>query len=346
MQKSVRVTVTVLLLLAVALTASACGDRAKALRERAAKTYAALKDYEVVAEVTSGEGERADRFVIRQSMRTPDSYRLEWLEPADIKGQLMIRNGRALWSYDPLAGELIISGISPDNFDSNDRILLGDIMARFTSVTDAKYLRSEPGESGALAVVEYADPAPYQQGNKVRLWADAKTGLAERVEYLYSDGSPIQTVVFRELSLNPGLPDGRFNFAVPAGTKVINDDSAVRTVDLEQARRLADFQVLLPARVPDGFALTEVTVSGAEDNLLVTLAYTSGERLIQLSESKYDGAESGRPGGATQVIDGVEYAVDAAEGFASISWTRDGVDITLTADLTLEELFSIAASLK
>jgi outer membrane lipoprotein-sorting protein len=346
MLKPMRRTATMSLVLVLALSGAACGNRARALCDRAAKTYAALTDYQVVTEIISGGGGPNDRVVIQQSMRKPDSYRLDSLEPVDIKGQTMIRNGRALWSYDPVARELIISGIDAANYDSNDRIILADVIARFATVKDAKYLRSEQGDTGTLAVVEYPDPAPDQDGNLVRLWADAKTGIPERVEYIYRDGSVTQTVVFRDLRQNPGLPDDRFNFAVPPGTTIINDDSAAHSVTLEEARRTADFQIMLPDRLPEGYDLTDISLSGGGDNLLVTLSYTSGERLIELSEGKYSGIDGAAPGSVKQVVNGVEYSVDAAEGFATIGWTRDGVSITLTADRPLEELFSIAESLK
>lgn len=335
------------LILAAVLVGAGCGDRARALRERAARTCADLTDYEVTAEIISGGGARSDRMVIRQAARVPDSYRLDALAPDDIKGQTTIRNGRALWAYDPAARELIVSGIGAVNYDSNSRIILHDIMMRFAAAADARFLRSERGPDGSLAVVEYADPTSEQGSVRVRLWADARTGIPARVEYLYRDGTVNQTVIFRDLRLNPGLPVDRFNFAVPAGTRVIEDDNATRSVSLEEARRTVDFRLLVPQGLPAGFALTDVSVAGAGDDLLVILSYTAGERLIQLTETKYAGGDdSGSPGSVRRVVNGTEYRVEAADGFATIEWTRDGVRLSLTADLSLEELFGLAQTVK
>ncbi|MGE5561564.1 MAG: hypothetical protein ACM3XN_11055 [Chloroflexota bacterium] len=334
------------LLLALALTGAACGDRAEALRERAARTYADLIEYEVVTEVISG-GARGDAVTLRQSMRKPDSYRLDALAPDDIRGQTTIRNGRALWYYDSHAGELVISGLGSADFDSNERVVLAGIMAAFTTADGIRYVRQENSDGGSVAVVEYPDPAPGQEGNLVRLWADVRTGVPQRVEYVYSDGSVTQTVVFRDFVANPGLPADRFNFAIPPGTSIINDDTAVRSVSLEEARRAVDFQILLPTPVPDGYRLSDVSIGGSGDGAFITLSYTAGERLMQLYESKYTGGSGmSFPGATRQVVGDVEYAVDAADGFATISWARDGVSLSLTADTSLEELFSIAESLK
>lgn len=332
------------LILAAVMVGAGCGDRARTLRERAARTCAGLTDYEVTTEIISG-GARSDRMVVRQAARAPASYRLDALAPDDIKGQTTIRNGRALWVYDPAARELIISGIGPASYDSNSRIILRDIMMRFAAAADARFLRSERGPDGTLAVVEYADPTS-EQGS-VRLWADAKTGAPARVEYLYRDGTVSQAVIFRDLRLNPGLPLDRFNFAVPAGTRVIEDDNATRSVSLEEARRIADFRLLLPEELPAGFALTDVSIAGAGDDLLIILSYTAGERLIQLTEAKYAGGDDSiSPGSVRRIVNGTEYRVEAADGFATIAWTRDGVSLSLTADLKLEELFGLAQAVK
>lgn len=345
MNRANRWTAVLVVLLAALTVGVGCGDRARILRERAARTCAGLIDYEVMTEIMSGQGERSDCMIIRQAARAPASYRLDALAPDDIKGQTTIRNGRALWAYDPAAQELIISGFGPTSFDSNSRILLRDIMGGFAAASDARLVRRERGPRGDLAVLEYADPRA--ERGRVRLWADDKTGIPTRVEYLYPDGTVSQTVTFRDLRLNPGLPQDHFNLAVPAGIRVITDDSATRSVSLEEAEQMADFRLHLPEELPPGFALTDISVAGAGDDLMVIFSYTLGDRLIQLSETRYSGGDGGStPGSMRRVVNGTEYYVEAADGFATIAWTLDGVNLSLTADLKLEELFDLAQAVR
>jgi len=155
----------------------------------------------------------------------------------------------------------------------------------------------------------------------------------------------------------------------PAGAEVARTDEGHRRVAPGDAAAAAGFVPLVPAFVPEGYALAEVAVArnpgpyapGAEPSTraLVTVAYRRGLDLLLVTTSLADGptrrsAEPGDgPGRAEWVVlaggalDGSDAAVVLVPGSVPhLSATAGGLGVTVSGNLARAELLRVAESLR
>jgi hypothetical protein len=162
-------------------------------------------------------------------------------------------------------------------------------------------------------------PTAAAPGDRLTVVVDRASGMPVRVTESKA-GAVLRELRIEELAVDRPLPAATFRLELPAGAEVMRSDDGFRRVPLDRVAAAVGYRPLVPAWVPDGYALAEVAVAGH----VASLSYRRGiEQLVVTTRPREE-----RP------------APDP-----SLSTTRGALSVTVGGDLTRAELARIARSL-
>jgi len=353
------------LVLALTLVLGGCGRTGErtvwqVIQEQSEK----IQDYAVTVEITLYQAGSSQVQVARQWYRQPNSYRVEVVAPAEARGQLVVFDGRAYWFYNErekvatYLEEAKARGLLPGEEFLADallrQVLTGSgVQYLGTAELDGKpaYLFKLPGlglgegQEDDLPATESRPQAGANRSSFRRVWISRQWGLPLRMEGYAAPDKLIYTVSYTQLEVNQGLTAGFFSFQPPPGVQVIKGELGTELITLEEARRLASFPLLLPAYLPPGFRQTAVGRTGSGEGLTVVLFYEGEGGSLTLSERRLVG-ELTMPGARRVIYEGVPFFILEGTDFTLLSWSSQGVDLSLLGHLPLAEMIKIALSVR
>jgi len=314
---------------------------------------AEITDFSATMVVTSSYGEEG--MTMRATIVTipPDKSRVEYTEPAELEGMVMVTNGSTMWTYDPaknqvmkmalpedMPSEMDYTQIVRDLLDENDISLEGveDVGGRSTYVIKAT--PKNETEHGLFS--------------NTRVWVDRENWMLLGMELYDKDDNLLSKVEYRDITFNTGIPDSEFIFEAPAGAEVVEtslEDMMPKEMTLDEVRANLTFDPKTPSYLPDGYEFDRATVfddlygNGQE---LVSLQYTDGSGVLDLTERVSDDTEeSGTMMGEPEIvsINGTDGEFTSMFGMNTLRWSADNVDYSLSGEFEKDELVKVAESL-
>jgi len=202
---------------------------------------------------------------------------------------------------------------------------------------------------------------------------DRETGFPVRV-VASREGRRVYETRIEDLRVNPPVPEDAFVLEFPEGMDVPRTDYGFRRVRFDEVASLVDYEPLVPARVPQGYRLSEIMVSenptptGAlESNPavgdIVSLSYRRGlDQFIVTTRPVADDPEAwsdpfDRGEGHVSGPEQVTFSAGALAGeqgelvvdpmtIPHVWVTTDQLVVTVSGDLLRPELLEIAESLQ
>jgi outer membrane lipoprotein-sorting protein len=354
MKRQTKQIAAVLLVLAAVLI-SGCTDDMSAdqIAARMEAKQESIEDFSATMVMTSSFGGETENTQVKIMTKTPDKTRSEFIEPSELAGTVMVRNGSTMWMYDPAKKqvtkmelpedepfEMDYSKIVRDLMDENDISLEGieDVGGRSTYVIEAT-----PRDESKRKFI-----------SKTRVWVDRENWMLLGTEMYDADGNPMVKVEYRDTTFNTGIPDSEFIFEVPEGAEVVEavveesfEDRMPEKMTLEEARANLTFDLKTPSYLPEGYEFDHVMVTGGEREV-VSLKYTNGDERLYLSEWISDDTEQSRPRmGDPEVvsINGTDGEFTSMFGMNTLQWSAGGIDYSLSGTLEKDELVNVAESM-
>ena len=353
MKRQTKQIATVLLVLA-ALLASGCTDQ---ISEMSADEIASMMeakqesivDFSATMVMTSSYGGEDATMQARMVTIPPDKSRVEYIEPAELAGMVMVTNGSTMWTYDPAKNQVTKMALPEDMpsamdytqivkgiLDENDISLEGieDVGGRSTYVIEA----TPKNESNRKFI------------SKTRVWVDRENWMLLGTEMCDADGNPMVKVEYRDVTFNTGVLNSEFILDVPEGARVVEEsfeDLMPEKMTLEEARSNITFNLTTPAYLPDGYELNHAMVMGGTREV-VSLQYANGDVQLYLSEWISDDTErSGMMMGEPEIvsINGTDGEFTSMFGMNTLQWSADGIDYSLSGVIEMDELVNVAESL-
>ena len=97
----------VLLVLAAVLISGCTEDMsAEQIAARMEAKQESIKDFSATMVMTSSFGGETETMRAKIMTKTPDKTRSEFIEPSELAGTVMVRNGSTMWTYDPLKNQV------------------------------------------------------------------------------------------------------------------------------------------------------------------------------------------------------------------------------------------------
>jgi outer membrane lipoprotein-sorting protein len=193
--------------LIVCIALSGCSDKTAKKPEDVQKLLMKLKTYQcdVVFVVTNNKSTNV--YKAKHMYKFPDKYRIEVLEPNELKGQTTIYNGDKAYIYHPQLNTYL----NTQNFNNSMEYstFVGAFVERFKDNGGARFkLDSFQDKQCYVLELPIKDENPYRTMEKI--WIDTDSILPVKVEILDKNNKVNAQVLYENFVVNPKLEDSLF----------------------------------------------------------------------------------------------------------------------------------------
>ena len=353
--------VLVTLSLVLTLFVSACQSRptVEEIVANVREVEASTEDAHAVLEVSLQAQGMDEDAVVEVWEKRPNKLRAEVLEASDPKfvGIVSVTDGQQGWMYNPTENEVIVGEADRDEL-SNPREMLQfaeKIIQRVLDTSEVELVDEE--EVAGVATYKLAftpkedsDETVLPVGSQATLWVDQERWIVLQAHFV-GDMVGEGWMRVRSFDLNAGIADMRFQFEVPEGAEVIDfEDMEPVPVTLDEALEQAEFPLLVPSYVPEGTTLIDVLAMDhgvvlrydhAEVSFTVVQRLEREENQERFLELEVLPQESVTVRGQTATL-----FADEGAGKSLLTWTENGVDVTIAGDIGRDEILKVAESLQ
>jgi len=242
-----------------------------------------------------------ETMVMDYDYKQPNMIRMEYIEPPEVAGHIIVSNGTHEWMYDPIKN-LVQTKTIPESAQTNrsrDALFLKDLIDTCTIV---------PNGTGNVAGRQCnritATPDDAFMPMSVDVWLDRWNWMPLKIE-TYQNGELLMRMEYQDIEFNVDIPNSTFEFEIPEGATVDSTDetAAPATMTIEEAQAEVSFDIKEPVYLPPGYEMRSVTVtpvSASDDGVIIIYTNTTDENMlssqltmVQLIESAYN--ESAEP---------------------------------------------------
>ncbi len=264
--------------------------------------------------------------VVRQRVfrKRGDKQRIETLEPVTEAGQLVVSNGVLLWEYSPQRGFVVQRQLPSPTMLKNNRERSAQLIreALVLQYAGRRTMAKRPSHSILIK----------DKGGRLlrKCWVDADSNVELQVE-TYGENSSLSTSIeITSIDYSPSFVPGMFDFAAPAGVKIVHAPAPARRMTLAAAQRIAGFSAVVPTYLPPSyvFEADRVAVTTYRGLPTLWLTFCNGLDTFSLFENKC-----------------AQNSVAARQQTCATQWCDNGVCFTLVGNLTSDEVEKLVKSL-
>jgi outer membrane lipoprotein-sorting protein len=301
-----------------------------------------------------------ETMVMDYAYKQPNMIRMEYTEPSEVAGQVMVSNGTHIWMYDP-SENLVKTESIPAYAQTNrsrDALFLKDLLDTCAIVSNGTG-RVSGRQCHRITATPEGMPM------SVEVWLDKWNWMPLMIK-TYQNGELMMSMEYRDIEFNVDIPNSTFEFEIPEGATVESTDETATpaTMTIEEAQAEVSFDIKEPVYLPSGYEVDSVMVtpvSASEDGVVLVYGNATDENMlaaqltmVQLVESAYnESAETmPMPEGDNETItvgDGYDCTVTTMEtAFGKtvvLQWNDGTRDYMLASSLDQEELIDIANSI-
>ncbi len=309
-----------------------------------------IKDFSATMVIATELGGKSEMAKAKIMNKMPDKSRIEYLEPAEMAGQLMVNDGKTIWSYDPKKNEVTrmdmpeISKPSEQDYTQSIKELLNQ--------TDISYQGTENFEGRSVYIIK-ASPrnGSMFMGIRYSMLVDSENWMPLKIEMFDKNDKLMTSIEYRDIKFNTGIPDSEFEFKVPEGANVVTRElpAPPKQMTLEEVRKDVNFTVLTPSYLPEGYIFESATVFKYDTKEIVSLTYQKGSENLMLSEKQMDDANPPPELGDIEKvsINGVEgKMMSGFDESKMLTWNNGKLELGLSGPLGKEEMIKVAGSIK
>lgn len=344
----------VALSLLLSLFLGGCQNRptAEEIVAKMREVEASTEDAHAVLELSVQSQVMDGDLVLEVWEKKPNKFRAEVLEAGDAElvGAISVTDGDQVWMYDPDQNEVLVGEAGPGELSSPREMVqrMEGIIQLVLDTSEVELLGEEDVAGVATYKLELTpredEEAILPVGSKATLWVDQERWVVLQAHFsgeIFGEGR----MRVRSFELNTGIADDRFQFEIPEGAQVTNiEDVRPTPITLDEARAQADFALLVPTYLPEGATLIDVfTVEGA-----FVLYYDHAATSFTIMQGSSPEVGETPNGQTTEVTVRGQTAslITNGRGNSFLTWTEDGVAITIAGHISQDEVLKVAESLQ
>lgn len=303
-----------------------------------------------------------ETMIMKYAYKQPNMIRMEYTEPSEMVGQVMVSNGTYIWMYDP-AENLVKTANIPASAQTNrsrDVLFLKDLVDTCTIV---------PNGAGTVSGRQcYRITATPEEGvmpMTVDVWLDKWNWIPLKIE-TYQNDELMMSMEYQDMKFDVDVPNSTFEFEIPEDATVESADEVEvpKTMTLEEVQAEVSFDIKEPMYLPSGYEMQSVMVtpvSASEDGVVIIYSNATDEdmmsaqfTMIQLVESAYN--ESAEP---MMLPEGDDETITVGDGYnctmttmetpfgetMMLQWDDGTRDYMLVCPLDREETIRITNSI-
>lgn len=195
-------------ILVMGLFFTACiGPAKEKVYYEAQKKLSGIQNYQCNAVIEVRQGDQVREYVFQQTFAYPNQYRLELLEPQELKGNLTVSNGKTAWIHNPSIGQTM--RLAPFDHSHEQMLFLGYFMEHFYNAEEAVLEERKVDSKREIGIT-----IPLGGRNEVfhqqRLWIDQGKLTPQSLEILDQEGRLKFKVTYQNFQTNIDLDEGLF----------------------------------------------------------------------------------------------------------------------------------------
>jgi len=202
--KAVRI---LLIFLIGCIILSGCSAKAARKPEDVQKLLMKLKSYQCDVVLAVNNNKSTNVYKAKQMYKFPDKYRIEILEPGELKGQTTIYNNEKAYVYHPQLNTYLVT----ENFGNSAQYssFLGSFIEEFKNNGGARFTM-ETFKDRPCFVLELPikEGSPYRTLEKI--WIDAENVIPVKAEIMDQNNNVNTQVLYENFEANPKLEDELF----------------------------------------------------------------------------------------------------------------------------------------
>lgn len=179
-----------------------------------------IKDFSATMAFTASFGGQSMAAKAKIMNKMPDKARIEYLEPAEMAGQLLVSDGTTMWVYDPktkIATKVPVQKNEVD-FQQNYMKSIQELLDK----TQITYQGTDKLEGRTVYRIKVS---PMNDSELIdmhsTMWVDSETWMPLKIEITDKNDKPITSMEYQDVKFNTGIPDSEFEFQVPQGATVV-----------------------------------------------------------------------------------------------------------------------------
>ncbi len=306
-----------------------------------------IKDFSATMVTSYAFGDKSETAKAKIMNKMPGKSRFEYLEPAEMAGQIMVNDGKTIWSYDPRKNEVTRMDIPeiarPQEQDYTQSI------KEILNQTDISYQGMENFEGRSVYLIK-ASPKNSSMFMDIRysIWVDSETWMPLKMEIFDKNDKLMTSIEYRDIKFNTGIPDSEFEFKMPEGAKIVERERPeIKQMTLEEARKEVNFTILSPSYLPSGYTFDSATVFKFDDKESVSLLYRNSSSTFMLTERTVDDTPRPDFGEVEKVsVNGTEGKLISMPGSNMLFWNNGDIELILSTTFGKEETIKVAGSVK
>ena len=279
--------------------------------------------------------------------KKPNMMRMEYILPAEMAGQVMVLDGKTLWMYYPAENQVITVEVPEiyQPFETDPIEFIEEVLNN----SETSLLGSEIIDGRSAYVIEMI---PKETGEhffheETIFWVDKVTWMPLRIEMYDNESKLVNTMEYKNVEINTGVPDSVFEFKIPEGAEVktLEESMEEEKMTIEEAQVNASFDILEPTYLPSGYEFDNVYMGDPKHNdTMIRLTYTNGEDFLDLDEDIELGI------GRKLLESSENVTINEQEGKLiedgrALYWTIDEIGLILhSGSLSKDEMILIAES--
>ena len=308
---------------------------------------ASIEDFSATMVMTLSFGGETKTMQALMMTKQPDKSRFEYIEPAELAGMVMVTNGSTMWQYDPAKNQVTKTELRETECGPLDMDYT-EIIRSLLNETDLSYEGTESVDGRSVYVLNITprdETELVQDITNIRAWVDCENWMLLGIMMYDPDGTLAVKSEYRDITFNTGIPDSEFIFEVSEGAVVVEEsfeDRIPHEMTLEEARNHLSFDLKTPLYLPDGCEFDHAVVFGKNR---VSLMYTNGSELLQISEWVSDAVDHSEPGienPEVVSINGTDGEFGSVFGINTLQWSASGIEYALSGTITKEDMVRVA----
>lgn len=338
-------TISIIIIFSMILFTGCVDMSAEQIAKEVQEKYESIEDYRgTVITSTSFEGQSM-QMEADFMYKMPENKFKQEIKTGKEAGSIVVSNGKTMWSYYPRNNEVVVMELL--EIEEPGQVAFGDLIQDMLEKNDVKLLGSDKIDGRNTQILEVV-PRNNDMifAMKQKMWIDEETWMPLRIEIFDNEDKMITSMEYRNVEFNTGIPDSEFEFEIPVGAKVINQDLQLpQEMTLDEAKQEVDFAVAEPGYLPEGYILDRVTISKINNIQSVSITYNQDDEILFIHESNRDMPDQ-KEGTESVKINDIDAAYMDTYFGKSLSWTWGNTAISINGRISKEELIKVAESMK
>ncbi|MGE5630396.1 MAG: LolA family protein [Caulobacteraceae bacterium] len=174
--------------------------------DAACKKLLELKSYTCDVTMKVMNNKSTMEYKMKHFYISPGKYRVEVVEPEELKGQVTIYDGEHSYIYHPKINAQLVTENFPDSLECD--AFIGSFISRFKDMKNVKITKEKDNDN--LYMLEFEVPEPNSYKVLERLWIDTLNAVPVKAEIYGADGKTTVSIRYTNFGYNPKLNERDF----------------------------------------------------------------------------------------------------------------------------------------